>query len=129
MPTINPGGPTLINAVEFTPSPYDWQLTMNGAAQGGPLPSNAIRVSILNRGASTEHIRIAFGKTQAEADANLTIATGAATTGYLIPAAVSTADQTGNREIIGIYPGSRYFSVANAAAGDTQTVNINFQVK
>lgn len=106
--------------IEFKPSSYDADLTMDGTAQSAALASGARRLRVVNRGATTEGIRIAFGTSADNAEANLTISTGAATTGLFLNAAAD-----GNGEIIlGIPDNATHYAVANAAASDTQVVNI-----
>lgn len=117
-----------VSAAGFKPSQYDPDLTMDDTAQSVALSTGVKlgkgRVSFTNRGASTEAIRIAFGTSAANAEANLTIDTGAATTGYFLPATVSTTDQAGNTEILGVPALATYYAVANAVASDTQPVSI-----
>lgn len=112
----------------FKPSSYDADLTMDGTAQSVALASGvkegAGRVRVTNRGASTEAIRFAFGTSAANAEANLTISAAAATTGLFIPAAVSTADQSGVTIILGVPSNATHYAVANAVAADTQVVSI-----
>lgn len=104
----------------FTPSSYDADLTMNGTAQSVALADGATKLRIVNQGATTEDIRLAFGTSAADAESNLTITAAAATTGMLIQA---QADN-GSAEIIGVPRLATHYAVANAVAADTQTVSI-----
>jgi hypothetical protein len=106
----------------FIPSDYDTDLTMNGTAQGVVLATGATKVQFANLGATTEAIRVAFGTSELDAEGNLNIAGGLATTGYYIPAA---ADAGGASVAVLDAPvGSTHYAVANAVLGDTQTVAI-----
>ena len=108
---------------DFTPSSYDADLTMDGTAQTGALATGATKVQFANLGATTEAIRVAFGTSASDAGDNLNIATGAATTGYYIPAA---ADAGGaSVAILGVPVTATHYAVANAVASDTQTVAVN----
>lgn len=106
----------------FTPSSYDSTLTMDGTAQSVALVGGARKLHVANLGATTEAIRVAFGTSAANAEANLTISTGAATTGFYISAA---ADNAANSAVIlGIPALATHYAVANAVAADTQTVAV-----
>ena len=108
----------------FKPSSYDANLTMDGTAQSVALASGvslgAGRIHVANTGATTEAIRVAFGTSAANAEANLNIAAGAATTGYYIAA---IADGIGEA-ILGVPELATHYAVANAVASDTQVVAI-----
>lgn len=106
----------------FKPSSYDADLTMDGTAQAVALASDVGRVRVYNQGVTTETIRFAFGTSAANAQANLTIAAAAATTGILIPAQADNAAQC--IQTLGVPAEATHFAVANAAAADTQAVNI-----
>jgi len=107
---------------DFTPSNYEPDFTMDGTAQSAAIASGASRLRVNNQGGTGEHIRIAFGATAAEAEENLTITTGAATTGHFI-----AANSNGNgtvSEDIGIPANAGFYAIANAVAGDTQAVSV-----
>jgi len=106
----------------FKPSSYDADLTMDGTAQAVAIASGAGRVRIYNQGATTESIRFAFGASAADAQANLTIVTAAATTGILIPAQADNASQC--LQVLGIPEEATHYAVANTVAADVQVVNI-----
>lgn len=109
----------------FKPSQYDADLTMDGTAQAVELASGVKlgdgRIHVANNSVtSTEAIRVAFGTSAANAQANLNIAAGAATTGYRIP---STADGIGEA-ILGVPANATHYAVANAVAADVQVVSV-----
>ena len=108
----------------FKPSSYDANLTMDGTAQSVALATGvklgAGRIHVVNTGATTEAIRVAFGTSAANAEANLTIAAAAATTGYYIPA---IADGIGEATL-GVPALATHYAVANAVAADTQVVAV-----
>lgn len=110
----------------FKPSQYDADLTMNGTAQSVALASGVSlgngRIYVANRGATTEAIRVAFGTSAANAEANLNIAAGAATTGHYIGAAADVGSQSA--QILGVPALATHYAVANAVAADTQVVSI-----
>ena len=105
---------------DFTPSQYDTDLTMNNTAQGVALATSASKLFIINGGATGKAIRVAFGTSEGNAGDNLTIVSGAATTGHYIP---SPADGYGSC-VLGVPAGATHYAVANAVAGDTQVVYI-----
>ena len=107
--------------IAFTPSQYDADLTMNDTAQAVALATGALKVKVVNRGATTEAIRFAFGTSAANAQANLTIVSGAATTGDYLP---SAADQGDGEMVYGVPALATYYAVANALASDVQIVSI-----
>lgn len=117
--TINGG--VMVNA--FTPSSYEDDLTMDGTGQSIAIATGATKLQIANLGATTEAIRVAFGTSSAEAIANLAVATGAATTGYYIPA-IADAGGGAVREI-GVPTLATHVAICNAVASDTQTVAVN----
>lgn len=108
----------------FRPVSYDANLTMDGTAQSVALASTVAsgcgRVHVVNTGATTEAIRFAFGTSAANAEAGLTIAASAATTGFYIPAAA----EGGKPETLGVPSYATYYAVANAVASDTQVVAV-----
>lgn len=110
----------------FKPSQYDADLTMDGTAQSVALATGvklgAGRVYFANQGATTEAIRVAFGTSAADAEANLTIAAGAATTGHYIGASADVGSQSA--QILGVPALATHYAVANAVALDTQIVAI-----
>ena len=105
----------------FIPSQYDADLTMDGTAQSVALATGTTKLRVVNKGATTEDIRIAFGTSSANAEANLTIAAAAATTGMLI---VPPVDGGSPFEILGVPANATHYAVANAVASDTQVVNL-----
>jgi hypothetical protein len=107
---------------DFTPNAYDADLTMDGTAQSLALKNDTTVVDIYNHGATTEDIRVAFGASAAAAETNLTIATGAATTGYIIPPEGDNIEHCRMR--LGVPSGSTHVAVANAVATDVQVVSI-----
>ena len=117
---FNAGG----NVSGFTPSSYDVDLTMNGTAQAVALASGAERIHVVNRGATTEAIRVAFGTSASNAQGNLSMTTDGApehaTTGYYIPA---IADGIGEA-VLGTPALATHYAVANAVDSDTQVVSI-----
>ena len=117
-------GSAIKTADGFKPSSYDANLTMDGTAQSVALASGvalgAGRIHVVNTGATTEAIRVAFGTSAANAEANLTISAAAATTGHYIPA---IADGVGEA-LLGVPALATHYAVANAVASDTQVVAI-----
>lgn len=118
--SLSVNGNGVLSGSSITPSSYDADLTMDGTAQGVALSSGARVIEVINRGATTEAIRVAFGTSELNAEANLTISTGAATTGRYIP---SPADGKGEA-ILGVPANATHYAVANAVASDTQVVSI-----
>lgn len=110
----------------FRVSAYDADLVMDGTAQAVALATGvkegAGRIRVTNRGAATEAIRLAFGTSAANAQTNLTISAGAATTGLYIPS-IADAGQAGSA-LLGVPDAATHYAVANAVAADTQTVSI-----
>ena len=108
----------------FRPSQYDVDLTMDGTAQSVALATGvklgAGRVYFANQGATTESIRVAFGTSAADAESNLNIAGGFATTGHLIGAAADVGSQSA--QILGVPALATHYAVANAVNLDTQDV-------
>ena len=104
----------------FTPSSYDTDLTMDGTAQGVALASDVAVIRIVNRGATTEGIRVAFGTSETDAEGNLTISAGAATTGLFIP---SPADGDGT-VLLGVPATATHYAIANDTASDVQIVSV-----
>ncbi len=119
-------GMSLHVADGFKPSSYDADLTMDGTAQAVVLASGVGRVRVYNQGATTEAIRFAFGTSEADAQANLTMTTDGAperaTTGILIPAEADNPSQC--IQILGVPDQATHFAVANAVDSDVQVVNI-----
>jgi hypothetical protein len=107
----------------FIPSSYDPDLTMDGTAQSGALATGATKVQFCNLGATTEAIRVAFGSTALIAEANLTIAAAAATTGYYIPALADAG--SGACVTLTVPSVATHYAVANAVATDVQVVTVN----
>lgn len=109
----------------FVLSSYDVDLTMDGTAQAVALATGvkegAGRVRIVNRGATTEDIRVAFGDSQSAAETALTISSSRATTGLWIG---SAADGYQSEMILGVPATATHLAVANATASDTQTVSV-----
>lgn len=98
-------------------------LTMNGTAQTVALSSSTRRVVIWNQGATGEVVRYAFGTSQANAEANLTISAAAATTGIKIPAFANFGVMC-NTGPIGKPTLATHIAVANAVATHVQLVQI-----
>ena len=107
--------------VGFKPSSYAADLTMDATGEAVAIASGAERVRIVNRGATTEAIRVVFGTSEANALANLTIVTNAATTGAWIGAA---ADGFNPELILGVPATATHIAIGPAVAGDTQAVNV-----
>lgn len=110
----------------FKPSQYDADLTMDATGEALALASGvslgAGRVYVVNRGVTTEDLRVAFGTSEANALANLTIAAGAATTGIYLP---SNVDIPGAGHILlGVPANATHVAAGPATAGDTQAVSI-----
>ena len=110
------------NHVVFVPSSYDADLTMDANGESGAVASGSTKIQIANRGATTEDIRVAFGTSAANAISNLTIATGAATTGYYLPAAADGGSQS--VVVLGIPATATHYAVGTATASKTQTVSV-----
>lgn len=111
------------NRNEFKPSQYDTDLTMDGTAQAVALAAGVTKIRVVNRGATTEAIRVAFGTSSSNAQANLTISAAAATTGVYIPAGADVG--SASVEKLGVPDGHTHYAVANAVASDTQVVSID----
>lgn len=107
-----------VTAFSFIPSSYDTDLTMDGTAQSVALASGVTKLHVGNKGATTEAVRVAFGTSAANAEANLNISAAAATTGVYIPAIVDG----GVHPPIGIPANATHYAVANDVAADTQVV-------
>jgi hypothetical protein len=108
----------------FKPSQdYISDLVMNGTAQAVALASGTNRVVIWNQGATTETIRYAFGTSQANAEANLTISAAAATTGIKVPAYADFGILCMTNPI-GVPALATHIAIANAVAADTQAVQL-----
>lgn len=114
-------GVTLVSEQGFSPSSYDADLTMDGTAQSVALATGAKSIVVTNRGVTTEAIRVAFGTSAADAEANLTISAAAATTGFWIGAAVDSFNPTA---VLGVPSTATHYAVANAVASDTQVVSV-----
>ena len=71
-------------------------------------------------GTTGQFARIAFGATQAEADNNLTIVAGGATTGIPIPALVDSGDL----DPIGVPNDAEFAAICNESSGDTQVITL-----
>jgi len=115
------GAVVIKGGIAFTPLSYDADLTMDGTAQAVALATGALKVKVVNRGVTTEAIRVVFGESILDAQSNLTILTGAATTGDYLP---SSADQGDGEEIYGVPANATHYAIANAVAADTQIVSI-----
>lgn len=109
----------------FVPSSYESDLTMDGTAQTVAIATGAKKARIVNQGATTEAIRVAFGTSSADAGTNLGISTGAATTGVFIGAA---ADGYTPEIVLGIPDDATHIAIANATASDTQVVHLELGV-
>lgn len=110
----------VVHEIGFTPISYDADLTMDGTAQSVALVTGAQKLVIINRGVTTEAIRVAFGASASAAETALGIAGGLAVTGFYWPA---IADLASSLEI-GVPFGSTHYAIANAVASDTQIVSI-----
>lgn len=110
----------------FKPSQYDADLTMDGTAQSVALATGvklgAGRVEFSNLGATTESIRIVFGTSAANAEANLNIAGGLATTGNYVGAAAEVGSES--VKLRGVPALATHYAVANAVASDVQVVSV-----
>ena len=107
----------------FIPSIYSANLTMDGTAQGIALTADMTKVQFVNLGVTTEAIRVAFGTSELDAEANLAIVAAAATTGYYIPASPEGGSQS--VVVLGVPEGATHYAVANDVAADTQLVAVN----
>ena len=107
----------------FIPSIYSANLTMDGTAQGIALTADMTKVQFVNLGVTTEAIRVAFGTSELDAEANLTIVAAAATTGYYIPASHEGGYQY--VVVLGVPEDATHYAVANDVAADTQLVDVN----
>ena len=105
----------------FTPSNYETDFTMDGTAQSDALAEGVKKLQVVNKGATTEDVRVAFGTSSANAEANLNITTGAATQGFWIGAAADGYDAD---VIIGVPRSATHYALANGTAADTQTVSV-----
>lgn len=109
----------------FKPSAYDADLTMNGTAQAVALATGVSRLRVVNRGATTEDIRVAFGASEAAAQAALTMTTNGAperaTTGFWIG---SAADGFDADAVLGVPATATHYAVANGTDSDTQVVSV-----
>ena len=110
----------------FKPSSYDVNLTMDATGEALALASGVKlgvgRVQVANLGATTEAVRVAFGTSEANALANLTIAAGAATTGVYIGAAADLGSQS--IQILGVPALATHIGVGPAVASDVQDVAV-----
>jgi hypothetical protein len=106
----------------FVPSTYAADLTMDGTAQSVALATGVTKLYVVNRGATTEAIRVAFGTSASDAEGNLNISAAAATTGYFIPAAADAG--AASVITLGVPTTATHFAVANAVAADTQAVAV-----
>jgi len=106
----------------FRPVAYDADRVMNGTAQGFALDAAVSlgqgRLYVVNTGAATEAVRIAFGTSELDAEANLTHSTNRATTGVYLHA---PADGPG-AILLGVPSDATHYALENAFAADTQTV-------
>lgn len=111
----------------FAPAQDDIQdLTMDGTAQVVTLPTGcklgAGKVRVYNQGATTEDIRIAFGTSSANAEANLTISGARATTGIVIDPYADVGILC--LQEFRVPANATHLAVANATAADTQAVQV-----
>jgi len=118
---VDSAGNLKVGNVGFKPSNYDADLTMDATGEAAALASGVKNIYVVNRGATTEAVRVAFGTSSANALANLTIVTNAATTGYYIGAA---ADGFKPEAVIGVPANATHYAVGPAVAGDAQTVSV-----
>jgi len=96
---------------------------MDGTAQGIALTADMTKVQFVNLGVTTEAIRVAFGTSELDAEANLAIVAAAATTGYYIPASPEGGSQS--VVVLGVPEDATHYAVANDVAADTQLVAVN----
>ena len=123
-PGYSAHGFVMAGGINFAPSSYtDTTLTMNNTAQGAALATGVTKIQVINTGAATEAIYVAFGTSELDAESNLNHSTDHATTGVYIgamadvgAAAVQTLDVPST---------ATHYAVENAVAGDTQVVKIN----
>lgn len=109
--------------IAFTPSSYDADLTMDATGEALALATGVLKVRVVNKGVTTEDLRVAFGTSEADALSNLTIAAGAATTGVYLYA---NADSAGDHKItLGVPANATHIAAAPATAGDTQSVSMS----
>jgi len=125
VPNRGAGGATH-TADGFKPSQYDPDLTMSATGEALALATGvalgAGRVHVVNQGVTTEAIRVVFGTSEINALANLTIAAGAATTGYYMPSNVDIPG--GGIAILGVPALATHVAAGPAVAADTQLVSI-----
>lgn len=109
----------------FKPSCYAADIAMNGIAQAIPLAVGiklgAGLVRITNRGTAGEAIRVAFGATASEAEANLSMSDGASTDGFYIGSAFDENEPT---MLLPVRSDATHIALANAVAGDTPAVSV-----
>ena len=105
----------------FRPSAYQTDLTMNGTAQSVALATGATRIRVVNHGATLNAIRVVFGTSAGNAESNLNIASGAATTGVWVG---SAPDGFTPELILGVPTNATHYAVANDVNGHTQVVTI-----
>ena len=125
--TVKSSGGATHTADGFKPSQYDIDIIIvAGTTQYGVLATGvklgAGRVKFVNRSATTHDARIAFGTSEANALANLTVAGGLATTGYYLPAiadggAISSV-------VLGVPALATHYAILNATAAKTPTVAV-----
>ena len=124
---------TVVNLAEllaraglFTGSSYTPKLTMGGTAHGGAIPTGATKFKVQNNGTTGQNVAIVFGATQTDANDNLTIVTGAATTGgEFAPIVDGGTPPPENIPSAGI---GGFYAIANTIAGHTQKVSLGFGV-
>ncbi len=119
VPNRGAGGATYVND-GFSPSQYDADLTMDGTAQSVALATGVGKVKVVNRGATTEAIRFAFGTSALNAESNLNIAAAEATTGDYIPS-IADGEPADPYKVPAL---ATHYAVANAVALDVQVVSI-----
>ena len=96
---------------------------MNQTAQSEALATGTEKVQIVNLGATTEDLRIAFGESASAAEANLTHSTNHATTGYYMLAQAEGGAQS--IAVLGVPSTAKHIAYENATAGDTQNIIVN----
>jgi len=123
---LSRGGGVPSTDTGFKPSSYDANLTMDATGEALALATGvalgAGRVQVANLGATTEAIRVAFGTSEVNALANLTIVTNAATTGVYMGAAADLGSQS--IQILGVPALATHIAAGPAVAADTQDVAI-----
>jgi hypothetical protein len=108
--------------VSFTPSIYGTPVTITaGLASVGALASGVSRVKFINDGVGD--VKIAFGTDAADAEANLTISGGVATTGE--PLDDIAAWGAAGILTLNVPAAATHYAICNGTAAETPTVTVN----